>query len=149
MKKIVLVSILFAVSLLAYSQEIQGLWETRFQIVDDPLNGIFSASLAKSPGDGIMRIKFEEELGTIIFFTGKEQYFAWTKYVDFISISYLIKKQNIFVAEAKPSLIAHAFTDEGMLVLRWERGRSFDDLSDFYLIMEHIAQTGDPPDPQP
>jgi len=102
--------------------------------------------LANSPNDGIVQITFEQELGTVIFCTGKEQQFAWEQHADFISISYLTKKQDIFVAEATPSLVKYDFTDEGMLVLLWERRRSFDDLSEFYLILELFTPTAGPPD---
>lgn len=129
MKKIMLVSILFAVSLLAYSQEIQGLWETRLEIDDNPL-GSLSAWWERPP---IEQIMFAEQIGTITFRSGKEQHFAWESGSGYLSVYYLTKKQEFFVADPELLLMRYALIDENTLLLNWQFR---DDFSTYYLIMD-------------
>jgi len=142
MKKIILISILLVITVLAYSQEIQDAWETWLEIDDNPL-GSLSAWLDQPP---IQQITFAEKLGTIKFRSGKEQHFAWEQGTSILTVLYLTKKQEFFVADPESLFIEYVLIDENTLLLGWEFQNDF---SVYYLILKRVNRVGDPPDLSP
>ena len=138
MKKIMLVSILLAISVLAYSQEIQGIWTTQIQIYEDflALNDIDTA-LDRLPDDAIVIIQFDEEFGNVTFRSGRENRFLWKMSKWGIYLNYLTKKQDIYIASAQAVIFDYSFVDEETLILKYDN-TIFDDPSHFISILKRI-----------
>ena len=134
MKKIMLVSILLAFSVLAYSQEVQGIWETQIQIYDG-FEGI-NTTFERIPDEAISIIQFDEEFGTVTFRSGRESRFIWETNTRGLSLNYLTEKQGIYIASAQSFNIEYSFVDEETLVLKYTTKDIFS--SYLTLIMKRV-----------
>lgn len=120
MKKIMLVSILLALSVLAYSQEIQGIWTTQIQIFES-IDGGIDTALDRLPDEAILTIQFDEEFGNMLFRSGRESRFLWHAYIDVESLclNYLTEKQGVLFASAEDVWVDYSFINEETLLLRF------------------------------
>ncbi|MBA7551523.1 hypothetical protein ES705_44065 [subsurface metagenome] len=117
--KIILISILLVISVLAYSQEIQGLWKTEIQIFENWDGGI-DVALDCLPEKAILIIQFDKEFGNVTFRNGRESRFLWEVSKWGIYLNYLTEKLGVLFASAQSTRINYTFIDEDKLVLRFD-----------------------------
>jgi len=139
MKKIMLISILLAFSVLAYSQEVQGIWETQIQIFES-FDGSIDTALDRLPDEAIFSIQFDEEFGNMLFRSGRESRFLWHAYIgmESLCLNYLTEKQGILFASAEDVWVDHSFINEEMLLLRFAFRSAEVPTSHFIFILKRI-----------
>lgn len=129
--KIFLAAFLLFSACFVYGQDIIGTWKTWIEIDDNPL-GSLSAWWEQPP---VEQITFAEETGTVKFRGGKERHFAWENSTEFLTVSYLTKKQEFWVADSESLLMRYTLIDENTLLVHWQFQ---DDYSTYYLILRRL-----------